>query len=95
MSFLDTCCCLTSILIGIVFVVFLNRSRKKKAAAQEGQSDEKKSPEEFLLLGRQNLQLGSRQLAVKDFLQAYRHGRPDLREKAIRALEEMGEVETF
>lgn len=95
MTFSDATCCLFLILIGALIVAALIRSRKKKAASQEEIPVVEKDPEEYLLLGKQNLELGNRQAAVKNFIHVYRHGWPNLREQAIRALEEIGEVETF
>ena len=95
MSLFDLDCCFFWILFFILLAVAFIRSRKKKAVAQEETPVVRKSPEEHLLLGKQNIQLGNRQAVVKDFLQVYRHGRAVLREQAVRALEGMDEVETF
>lgn len=95
MNIAELMCCMFWILALITVVVIFRRSRKKVATKQEVQPAERMSPQNYLLLGRESLQRGNHLAARKAFLHVYRHGRPDLREQAARALEEMGEVETF
>jgi hypothetical protein len=45
--------------------------------------------------GERLLSQGKREEAVAAYLQAYREGSPAVREQALTALEELGEVEKF
>jgi hypothetical protein len=90
----STACCIYLILFALL-VFFFVRSRRRKATEVKSSAPLEKNPQEYLLSGKRNLQKGNRQDAVKDFVYVYRHGRPNLRQQAVEALEEMGEVEIF
>lgn len=95
MNIAELMCCTFWFLALITVVVVYRRSRKKVAAGQEVEPAERLSPQQYLLLGRESLQRGNWLAARKAFLHVYRYGRPNLRDQAVQALEEMGEVEIF
>jgi hypothetical protein len=90
-------CCIGFIVIIILVVVFVFRGRGKSAGERESEPQivEASAAEAAYQKGERLILQGKREESVAAFLQAYREGSPPVKELALKALQELGEVETI
>jgi hypothetical protein len=87
-----TFCCGSLIVIGVVFFLVRRRGKEKEVGREDLPAED---PWMFLEDGKRLLSQGMCEEAVAAYLQAYREGSPTVRDQALKALEELGEVDTF
>ena len=85
-------CCGSLMVIGVVFFIVRGRREEKVVGLEDLPA---KEPWVFLEDGKHLLSQGMREEAIAAYLQAYREGSPTVRDQALKALEELGEVDTF
>ena len=85
-------CCGSLIVIIVVFFIVPKRGKGKVVGMEDLPAED---PGMFLEDGKQLLSQGKRQEAIDSYLRAYREGSPTVRDQALKALDELGEVDTF
>lgn len=90
-------CCPVQILMIILLVLFFFRKRPEDARGriQETTSAGERDSRALLDEGKELLSQRKREQAVGVFLQAYQEGSPTVRNLALKALDDLGEVEEF
>jgi hypothetical protein len=92
-----TLCCPGLILMIILLVIFFFRKRPEdaKERIQAIASTRERDLQALLNDGEELLSQGKREQAVGVYLQAYQEGSPAIRALALKALDNLGEVEEF